>query len=141
MKPVLKVVQTGTVDGSFPRLQTLLVTQVDNPVGSDVGVKESFRHSISGLVPNKDIERVKNHVIFTLYTDGLKTSMIQNPDETLEQTVENMGVSSVISLVNDDNKDKPLSKSQAEVLVDSCENLWFITTTHGCLISTRRQQR
>ena len=119
IKAVLKVVQTGTANGSFPRLHTLRVTQVDNPVGSYVKVTESFRHSISDLVPNKDIERVLDHVIFTLYMDRLTTSMIQNPEETPEQTLENLDVSSVISLVNEANEDKQLVESQAELLVDS----------------------
>ena len=119
MKALLKVVETGTVDGSFPRLQTLRVTHGDNPVSSNVKVTESFRHCISGLVPNEDIERVLDHVIFTLYMDRLTTSMIPNPEETSEQTVENLDVSSVISLVSEAKKEKPLVESEAKVLVDS----------------------
>ena len=118
LKTVLKVVETGTADGSFPWLQSLHVTQVNNPVSSNVEVMESFRHSISGLVPEKDMERFLNHVIFTLYARAQFTS----PQETIEQVVENLDVSSAIALVNGANEDKPLSESQTEALVDSVRN-------------------
>ena len=118
LKAVLKVVDPGTTDDSFPRLQTLHVTQVDNPVSSNVKEIASFRQSISGLVPEKDMEWLLNHVIFTLYAHAQFTS----EQETLEQVVENLDVSSAISLVNDANEDKPLSESPTEALVDSVRN-------------------
>ena len=118
------MVETGTVDGSFPKLQTLHVTQVDNPVSSNVKVIESFRHSISGLVPEKEIERFLNHVIFTLYAQAQFTS----PQETLEQVVENLDVSSAIALVNGANEDKPLSECQTETLKHSVRN--FLVQYH-----------
>ena len=42
--------------------------------------------------------------------------------ETLEQVVENLDLSSAIALVNDANEDEPLLESQAEALVDSVRN-------------------
>ena len=120
LKAVLKVVETGTVDGSFPKSQTLHVTQVDNPLSSNVKVIESFRHSISGLVPEKEIERFLNHVIFTLYAQAQFTS----PQEMLEQVVENLDVSSAIALVNGANEDKPLSECQTETLKHSVRNFF-----------------
>ena len=109
------MVDTGTTDGSFPRLH---VTQVDNPVSSNVKEIASFRHSISGLIPQKDVERFLHHVTVKLYANAL----LMTQQETLEQVVENLDLSSAIALVNDANEDEPLLESQAEALVDSVRN-------------------
>ena len=118
LKAVLKVVETGTVDASFPKLQTLHVTQVDNPVSSNVNEIASFRHSISGLIPQKDVERFLHHVTVKLYADAL----LMTQQETLEQVVENLDLSSTIALVNNANEDELLLESQAEALVYSVRN-------------------